>query len=95
VDDLIMPIVSPVLSRAGGDWRNLTVTPLHFKVGHLMGTLIDFLLVAFAIFIFVVKSMGALRARLGPTAPQTKTCAECLENIPLAAKRCRACGSVT
>ena len=49
VDDLIMPIVS--LAIPGVDWELIAVGP--FRVGHFIGALITFLIVAFVIFILV------------------------------------------
>jgi len=89
VEDLVMPIVSSVLP--GGDWRLYTVTPLKIQLGHLLGSIVDFLLVALVLFIVVVKLMGALQKPDAPTTPTTKQCPECLETVPLKAHRCRAC----
>ncbi len=90
VDDLIMPVVGALLPGEG--WRGYTVSPLHFKIGHLVGALLDFLIVSAVLFLVVNKLMGALK-RAEP-APATKSCPECLEKIPAAAKRCRACTAV-
>jgi len=49
VDDLIMPIVS--LAIPGVEWEQLVVGP--FRIGHFIGSLITFLIVAFVIFILV------------------------------------------
>jgi large conductance mechanosensitive channel len=49
VDDLIMPIVS--LAIPGVEWELITVGP--FRIGHFIGALITFLIVAFVIFILV------------------------------------------
>lgn len=56
VDDLIMPIVS--LFVPGIDWELLTVGP--FRIGHFIGILITFLIVALVIFVIVkiTKKMG-------------------------------------
>jgi large conductance mechanosensitive channel len=93
VEDLVMPMVGAVLP--GGDWREFTATRLNFKVGHLMGALVDFFLISLVLFIVVVKAMGALR-KLGDEAPAptTRPCPECLEPIPIKARRCRACTAV-
>ena len=88
VDDLIMPLVGALLP--GQEWRDFALTPLQFKVGHLLGAVLDFTIIAAVLFLFVNKLMGALRDNK-PAAATTKACPECLENIPLAAKRCRAC----
>ena len=49
VDDLIMPIVTLVMP--GIEWETIVAGP--FRVGHFIGALITFLIVAFVIFILV------------------------------------------
>ena len=49
VDDWIMPIVTLVMP--GTDWENIVAGP--FRVGHFVGALITFIIVAFVIFILV------------------------------------------
>ena len=87
VDGIIMPIVGAVLP--GGDWRTFTVTPLGIKLGSVLAATIDFLLVALVVFLVVNKLMGSFRKK--DEVPAAKSCPECLEMIPLAARRCRAC----
>ena len=91
VDDLIMPLVGALLP--GQEWREFTLTPLNFKVGHLLGAVLDFAIIAAVLFLVVQKLMGAVRRKEDAPAASTKECSECLEKIPLAAKRCRACTS--
>lgn len=94
VSDLVMPLVNVLTPR--GDWRQLELTSLHFKVGDFMGTVVDFLIVAGVIFMVIQKMMGSLKKATPPeeAKPETKQCPECLENVPKAARRCRACASV-
>jgi large conductance mechanosensitive channel len=65
------------------------------RYGIFLNSIVDFLIVAFAIFM-VVKGMNRLK-KLEKEAPSpaatTKTCRECLSDIPLAAKRCSHCCS--
>ena len=49
VDDLVMPIVTLVMP--GIEWETIVAGP--FRVGHFIGALITFLIVAFVIFILV------------------------------------------
>jgi large conductance mechanosensitive channel len=88
VADLVMPLVNAVMPQ--GDWRKWEVTPLHFRVGDFLGTLVDFAIVSFVIFIVMVKVVGTINRK----TPATRECPECLEMVPKAAKRCRACTSV-
>jgi large conductance mechanosensitive channel len=89
VSDLIMPLVGAVLPS--GEWRTFTVTPLKLQVGHLIGEVVDFGIIAFVLFLVTIKLMGALK-RKHEAAPATHTCPECLETIPVVARRCKACG---
>ncbi|HET7435737.1 MAG TPA: large conductance mechanosensitive channel protein MscL [Thermoanaerobaculia bacterium] len=96
--DILMPIVS--LFLPGGSWRDAKVVLSHstdaagkvtenaILYGHFLGTVVDFVIVSFVLFLIVrtlVKPVPVAAA-----AP-TKSCPECLEMIPLAARRCRAC----
>jgi len=49
VNDLIMPIVE--LATPGVEWEKIEVGP--FRIGHFIGTVITFLIVAFVIFLIV------------------------------------------
>ncbi len=52
VDDIVMPIVS--LFLPGEAWREATwtVATVEFKVGHLIGATIDFIIIAFLVYAF-------------------------------------------
>jgi large conductance mechanosensitive channel len=67
------------------------------KYGVFLNTLISFILVAAAIFFFVVKPMNAMTARLkkpaADTTPPIKVCPFCASDIPEAATRCPHCTS--
>jgi large conductance mechanosensitive channel len=57
--------------------------------GQLINDIINFLIIAFIIFL-IVKAVNRLRAA-PPPPPNTKDCPYCLTAIPLGAKRCAAC----
>jgi len=93
VGDLVMPLANALLPQ--GDWRKWEATPLHFRVGDFLGTVVDFLIVSFVVFLVMVKLVGtaARRTAIADAPPATKTCPECLETVPAAARRCKACTS--
>lgn len=91
VEGLIMPLVGAVMPA--GEWTGWTVTPLHLRVGAVLGAIIDFVVIALVVFLVFVKGVGALRRREAAAPTTTKQCAECLEMIPIEARRCRACTS--
>ena len=51
VNDLIMPIITPFIP--GGAWQTATVSigPIVISWGHLLGAIINFVIIAFAVFI--------------------------------------------
>jgi large conductance mechanosensitive channel len=73
------------------------VAPGEIHIGKLLNAMINFLLVAAAIYFAIVMPMQYLLKKFNPPAPPapapppTKTCPECLSEIPLAAKRCAHC----
>lgn len=60
--------------------------------GLFINTVINFLIVALAIFI-VIKQVNKLKKAPAPAEPNTKDCPYCKESIPLAAVRCPHCTS--
>jgi len=89
VEDVLMPTIGLVLP--GGDWRNAQLTlsgQNAIKYGDLAGRILDFFIVALVVFALTKLVLE----KPGPAAT-TKSCPECLEAIPIAARKCRACGS--
>ena len=61
--------------------------------GATLNTIINFLIVAFAVFM-MVRAMNRLTAKeVPPPPPNSKDCAHCCTSIPIAAKRCPNCTS--
>lgn len=90
VNGFVMPLVSYVLPQ--GEWQKLVVGK--FEVGALLAATIDFLVIAFVVFVVLVKGLGRLQQKAPePEAPATKACPFCLETVPAGAKRCKHCTS--
>lgn len=60
------------------------------NVGTFINTVIDFVIIAFAIFI-VVRQMNKLKKQPPPADPTAKDCPQCLMSIPIKATRCGHC----
>jgi len=60
--------------------------------GLFINTIIEFLIIAFVIFL-IVKQVNRLMPAPPPPPASTKDCPQCCTAIPLAAKRCPACTS--
>lgn len=68
--------------------------PNKFAYGAVLDALIQFLLIAAAVFFAVVKPLNHLVGRVrsdDATEVTTHQCPECLSEIPKAARRCRFC----
>jgi large conductance mechanosensitive channel len=52
VEDVIMPFLNPILSVAGSDWREATVGP-GVRIGSFFSSIVDFLLIALALFLII------------------------------------------
>jgi len=62
--------------------------------GLFLNTVVNFLIVAFAIF-FLIRGMNSMKKKeeAPPAAPTTKECPHCLSTIPIKATRCGHCTS--
>lgn len=106
VTDIIMPPIGVILGKV--DFSNLFIdlSDQHHETvaaakaagaatinyGMFINTVVDFLIVAFAIFI-VVRQANKLRRQPAPAPPSTKDCPFCATAIPIPAKRCPNCTS--
>lgn len=97
VSDVLMPIIS--LGMPAGDWREAKLALTRtadgavdkaLGIGAFSGAIVDFVIISFVIYM-ITKTL--LKPAPAPPAPATKQCADCLESVPAAAKKCRACGS--
>jgi large conductance mechanosensitive channel len=90
---ILMPVIGLMLPS--GNWRQARyplrdagkATESAILYGQFIGATVDFIVIALVVFLIV-------RALVKPAPePPTKTCPECLEKVPEAARRCRACTS--
>ena len=94
VDNIITPIIAALVGQPDFSGLFFTVNGSAFKYGLFINALVSFLLVALAVYYMVVVPMNKMaeRKKRGQD-PETKTCPECLSEIPHAARKCAFCGS--
>ncbi len=98
VSDFLTPLIGMVARIPDMSNLSLTVRGSVFAYGHLLNAVISFVLVAAAVYFFVVTPINTLIHRnknaQKPADPTTKKCPECLSEIPIAARKCAHCTSV-
>lgn len=97
VTSFVKNLLTPLISIPGkSTFSNLAFT-VHgslFSYGTFLNALVSFVLIAAAIFFFVIKPINVLAARRkkGQEAePGTRDCPECMSEIPDRARRCAFC----
>ena len=94
--DLLTPLIAAVAGKPNFAAIQFTVNNSRFLLGDFVNAVVAFLIVAVAVYYFVVLPVNALvsRARKEPPAdPTTKKCPECISEIAIGAKRCAFCTS--
>ncbi len=108
VSDIVMPPIGILLGKA--DFSSLFINlsgtsyatvaqakaagAATINYGVFLNTVIDFLIVAFVVFL-IVRQVNRLKRQpeAVPAAPTTKECSYCLSSIPIKAIRCPHCTS--
>ncbi len=91
----LTPLIALVVGKQDYSSLNFHVRGTEFPFGDFVNACISFVLIAAAVYFFVVLPVNALIARMhrGEKAPDptTKKCPECMSEIPIEAKRCSHC----
>ncbi len=106
VSDVLMPPIGLLLGKV--DFSNLfiSLSGTHYdslkaakeagaatlNYGLFVNTVLDFLIVAFVIFL-LVRQVNRMKREEAPAPPATKDCPHCLSAIPVAATKCAHCTS--
>jgi large conductance mechanosensitive channel len=97
VKDLLTPLIAALVGKPDFSAITFTVNGSQFLIGDFINALVAFLLMALAVYFFVIAPVNAIveRRRRGepPADPTTKKCSECLSEVPIAARRCAFCTS--
>src|SRR3954466_3577593 len=83
--DLITPLIGALFGKPEFGALSFTINHSHFRYGHFLDAVLAFVLIAAAVYFFVVVPVGALYARYAPAPPEpgpTRECPECLSAIP-------------
>jgi large conductance mechanosensitive channel len=106
VSDILMPPIGRVLGKmdfsnmfinlSGQEYATLAEAKkagaATINYGLFLNTLIDFIIIAFVIFL-LIRQINRLKREPPPASPTDKECAFCFSTIPLKAVRCPHCTS--
>jgi len=95
VNDVLMPLIGLVLGGINFSGLEYTFRNAVIKYGLFIQSIIDFVIVAFVIFMLVrtMNNMKKKEPAPAPAAPTTKECPHCFSMISIKATRCPNCTS--
>ena len=92
VNDILMPLIGALFGGSKFSELSSLVNGVPIVWGLFVQAIVDFLIVAFVIFI-IVKVANSLKKAPAPADPTTKECPHCISTISIKATRCPSCTS--
>jgi large conductance mechanosensitive channel len=94
VDSLIMPFIALLVGQPNFDDLTFSINETQFFYGVFLTAVVNFLLVASAIFFFVIKPIKMVNDKLAAGEVATeRECPECLSEVSVKATKCKFCTS--
>lgn len=96
VENILTPLIAAIFGKPDFSNLSFTINNSQIMYGAFLNAVIAFLLVAAALFFFVIKPFNLLMSRRKQQVesdPTTRECPYCLTVVPIAATRCSACTS--
>jgi len=95
VKDILTQFIAAIVGKPDFSGVVFKINGSPIYIGNFLNAAISFLIIASVVYFGVVLPINKLLERVKkpapPAPPATKTCPECLSEIPLAAKRCAHC----
>jgi large conductance mechanosensitive channel len=95
VKDILTQLIAAVVGKPDFSSVVVKVNGTPILIGNFLNAAFSFLIVASVVYFGIVlplnKLMDKIKKPAPEAAPSTKTCPECLSEIPLAARRCAHC----
>ncbi len=92
VNDVLMPLIGLLLGGISFSNLSVTVNEAVIAYGLFIQAIVDFVIVAFVIFL-LVRSMNRMKKPEAAAEPTTKECPYCFSTVPIKATRCPNCTS--
>ena len=94
VSDIINPLISAIVGQPNFSYLVATVNGGKITYGNFVNAVIQFIIIAAAIYFFMVVPVQKLLKKFQPQKaepPKTRPCPQCLSDIPIGATRCAHC----
>ncbi len=94
VKDILTPAISAIWKQPDFSTLSFSINGSQFLYGDFLNAVISFIIVAIAVYFFVVVPANHFMARFSAQPaepPKTKKCPQCLSEVPVAATRCAHC----
>jgi large conductance mechanosensitive channel len=94
VENIVTPLIAALIGEPSFGNLSFTLNDAEFGYGNVLNALITFFSIAAVVYFFVVQPMNIIQERLKPGKPvdePTRSCPECLSDIPRQARRCAFC----
>ncbi|MCB9109872.1 MAG: large conductance mechanosensitive channel protein MscL [Anaerolineales bacterium] len=92
VNDILMPLIGAIFGGSAFGELSFQVNGVDIFWGLFIQSIVDFLIVAFVIFL-IVKAANSFKKTPPPADPTTKECPHCFTTISIKATRCPNCTS--
>ena len=92
VNDVLFPLIGLVLGGLNFSELSFTVKDAVVKYGAFIQSIVDFLIIAFVIFL-MVRAMNRMKKAEPAAEPTTRECPHCFSTISIKATRCPNCTS--
>ena len=94
VENLLMPLIAALVGEPDFSKLAFSIGDTTFSYGLVLTEVVNFLLIALAVFFFIVKPVTSLTDRLKKEEESTeRDCPECTKAVSIDAKRCPYCTS--
>jgi len=92
IADIITPIIAAIVGKPNFSSLSFTVHHSHFLYGSFINAVLSFVIIALAVYYIVVLPATRITALATRNKAATeRDCPECLQSIPVGAKRCMFC----
>jgi large conductance mechanosensitive channel len=94
ISDIITPLIAAIAGKPNFGALTFTINHSKFSYGSFINALLSFVIIAAVVYFLIVSPMARVMARVDRNKEaSTRSCPQCLSDIPVGATRCMYCTS--